>query len=245
MVGHQTSVTLPSLGWTWVRSGTLITMLIDIHTHNNKAEPDVFRLYSTSDWKSVLNTRFVSCQGVGLSLGVHPWDAFSLKDVDKEAISRVLHLSEVMMVGEIGLDKVCHVPLNVQQSMFQFQLEVADSSKKPVVLHVVKAMAEVLAMRKTVKNIPAWILHGFRGGQQEAAQYLSAGFHLSFGKYHNETSLRLCPADRLFLETDENGDIQTLYEVAASVRGISFEALESSIEQNFRTLFPTTPTLLC
>lgn len=209
------------------------------------SEPDVFRLFSISDWKSVLNTGFTSRPGIGLSVGVHPWDSLSWIDADKEALRQVLCLPEVLMVGEIGLDNVCHASMDQQTTVFQYQLEVAAACKKPVVLHVVKAMAELLVIRKEVANIPAWILHGFRGGPETAAQYLSAGFYLSFGKYHNQASLQLCPANRLFLETDENGDIHTLYETTARVRGVSLETLESTIEQNFRTLFPNTPNLLC
>ena len=220
-------------------------MLIDIHSHNCKTEPDVFRFYSISDWKSVLNTGFTSHQGIGLSVGVHPWDSLSWSDADKEALRMVLCLPEVLMVGEIGLDNVCQASMDQQTTVFQFQLEAAAACKKPVVLHVVKAMAELLAIRKKVADIPAWIIHGFRGGPETAAQYLSAGFYLSFGKFHNQASLQMCPANRLFLETDENGDIHSLYEIAARERGVSLEVLVSTIEQNFCTLFPNTPNLLC
>jgi TatD DNase family protein len=215
-------------------------MLIDIHSHDIKTEPNVFRMHSTSDWKSVLNTDFTLHPGQGLSVGVHPWEALSWNETEKEALRGVLNLPDVMMVGEIGLDKVCHVPVDLQQLVFQFQVDVAAACKKPVVLHGVKAMAELLAIRKRVAEIPAWIIHGFRGGPEAAAQYISAGFYLSFGKNHNKASLQLCPADRLFLETDENGDLYALYEAAARERGVSVEVLETTIERTFRALFPTT-----
>jgi TatD DNase family protein len=214
-------------------------MLIDIHSHDCKTEPDVFRFCSTSDWKSMLNTGLLPGRGIGMCAGVHPWEASLWDDTDREVLRTVLSLPHILMVGEIGLDKICKVQLERQQSIFQFQLEIAAECKKPVILHVVKAMSELLAIRKTFNTIPAWILHGFRGGPQEAAQYLSAGFYLSFGKHHNLESLQQCPSSRLFLETDEHGDIHDCYEAAAGERGIPIVELESLVEQNVRTLFPT------
>lgn len=217
----------------------LDSMLIDIHSHAGMSEPDVFRFCSTSDWRRMLKEPSISVQGKGMTVGVHPWDASSWDEADRKALSTVLCLPSVLMVGEIGLDKTCKAPFDHQQSIFLFQLEVAAENKKPVIIHVVKAMAELLAIRKTLTTFPAWIIHGFRGGPEQANQYLSAGFYLSFGKHHNRESLRECPSNRLFLETDENGNIHSLYETAASERGVSVIELESAIEHNFRSLFPT------
>ena len=156
---------------------------------------------------------------------------------DKEALFAVLNSPEVMIIGEIGLDKACGVPFEVQKKIFLLQLEVAAECRKPVILHGVKAQSELLAIRKTVKDVPAWILHGFRGGPEEAVQYLSTGFYLSFGRYYHRESLKICPADRLFLETDEKGDIHALYEQTANERGVGLVELDSTIERNFRTVF--------
>lgn len=215
-----------------------MAMLIDIHTHNRTIESDVFRIYSSADWKAPLTADTILQPGIGLSVGVHPWEASMWDETDKEALFTVLSSSEVMMIGEIGLDKACDVPFEIQKTIFLFQLDVAARCRKPVVLHGVRAMAELLAIRKSVKNVPAWILHGFRGGSEEAAQYLSAGFYLSFGNYHNQEALRACPVDRFFLETDEKGNIHTLYEDAAKEKGMSLIELESHIERNFRTVMP-------
>jgi len=214
-------------------------MLIDIHTHNREVDPTVFRIYSSSEWKTIISEDAFSQPGIGLSVGVHPWRASLWNESDKEALFTVLSSPEVMMIGEIGLDKACNVPFDVQKTVFLLQLEVAAACKKPVVLHGVKSMTELLAIRKTVKDVPAWILHGFRGGPKEAAQYLSAGFYLSFGRHHHQEALRDCPADRLFLETDETGNIHTLYEEVAGEKGLSFIELELLVEGNFRTVFPT------
>lgn len=219
-------------------------MQIDIHAHSCEAESGVFRLYSKADWRLMPETGFLPQHGMGLSVGVHPWEALSWNETEKEALRAVLTSPDVMMVGEIGLDKICNVPFDIQKSVFLFQLEVAAACGKPVILHVVKAMTELLAIRKTIKNIPAWILHGFRGGPEEAAQYLSAGFYLSFGTHHHRETIQLCPADRLFLETDEKGDIHALFDEVARERGLRLIELESIVERNFRTVFSAASTNL-
>lgn len=215
-------------------------MLIDIHSHQCTREPDVFRIHSVSAWKSLKGAGF-EFAGMGISAGVHPWEASCWHDAEQEALREVLSLPEVMMVGEIGLDKVCQAPFDLQLAVFQFQLEVAAACGKPVVLHVVKAMGELLAQKKKTSGIPAWIIHGFRGNSKTAARYLAAGFYLSFGKYYQLESLRLCPVDRLLLETDEGGDIRALYDRVAESRGVRVDALEASIEQNMSVLFPQFP----
>ena len=75
--------------------------------------------------------------------------------------------------------------------------------RKPLILHVVKAMDEVLALhRRFSSQIPTWIIHGFRGNAQQAQQYLRHGFHLSFGPHHHPAALQATPPHRRFFETD-------------------------------------------
>ncbi len=95
-----------------------------------------------------------------------------------------------------------------------------------------------MACKKAKPGIPAWILHGFRGGPEEVGQWVSQGFHLSFGPTFKPASLLMCPPCRFFLETDDDGDIVTLYERAASVLGWSVDHLVSVVEDAFFELFP-------
>ena len=219
-------------------------MLIDIHSHeiHSKAGQIQFLTLDPSsslfllDYKKIIP---LHANDVFLSLGIHPWKTLNWDMVNKEHLKCILSNPHIPLIGEIGLDKVYSVPIGKQQIVYETQLEIADYSKKPVILHVVHTMTEILASQKKYPNIPAWIIHGFKGGKQEAEQYIAKGFYLSFGnKYRNE-SLCSCPLDRIFLETDDSGvDISTLYLQAANLLKCTVKQLEHQIEKNFRTVFP-------
>lgn len=152
---------------------------------------------------------------VYFSIGIHPWKAASpeaqqLLDESGaftytavESFRSLLQHPRVVLMGEIGLDKLCDAPFDKQLLLFEQQLLLAADLRKPVILHVVKAMDEVLALhRRFSSQIPAWIIHGFRGNAQQAQQYLRHGFHLSFGPHHHPAALQATPPHRRFFETD-------------------------------------------
>jgi len=215
-------------------------MLIDIHSHRLRIKPGEKQILAVAasfspDFREILHSY---PEDVLLSVGVHPWDAMSWDSSSTFLLKEIFPDPKIVLIGEIGLDKASSVPLNVQLSVFEAQIQMAEEVGKPVVLHIVRAMSELLAIRKKHLRIPAWIIHGFRGGKQEAEQYIRKGFYLSFGPRFNLEGLLVCPVDRLFLETD-NGEeeLRTVYEQVAHVLRCSFEELEEQIEDNFRVVF--------
>jgi len=143
-----------------------------------------------------------------------------------------------LFIGEIGLDKTYPVPLVTQKIVFNAQLDMAEHLMKPIILHVVHTMAEILESKKDHPGIPAWIIHGFRGGKQEAEQYIKKEFYLSFGTKFNPAGLKACPMDKMFLETDESEEgIESVYDRVATILGCSVGALEVQIERNFCSVF--------
>lgn len=214
--------------------------MIDIHSHKVHSE----RLYkqivaleasSLPDLQSCASSQN---ETVFLSAGVHPWKALLWNLNLASALETLFFDSRVLLIGEIGLDKVSSVPFDVQQRVFDAQLEMAEAAKKPVLLHVVQAMAEMLEAKKKYRAIPSWIIHGFRGGKQESEQYTRKDFYLSFGMKFNREGLLACPHNRLFLETDDSDqDIKSLYEQVAQVLKCSVEELEKQIDANFLSVF--------
>lgn len=73
-----------------------------------------------------------------------------------------------------------------------------------MILHVVKAFPEIMALRKSLKPTQQWIIHGFRGKPQLAESLLRAGFDISLGEHFNPASAAIIPPSRLFAETDES-----------------------------------------
>ena len=214
-------------------------MRIDIHSHDSQPKPNQIKVFSlrlqpNMDAVGIMGS--VS-KGVLLSVGVHPWDASLWAVANSPSISTFLLSSQVALIGEIGLDKVCRVSLKDQLFVFEEQLKIAAVSRKSVLIHLVGHQSELLAYKRKFHDIPAWILHGFRGKALLAEQYIKHGFFLSFGMNYQPEALRACPLDRIFLETDEsNIELYHLYEKAAMDLGLSVKELEASVSRNFEAL---------
>ena len=59
-----------------------------------------------------------------------------------------------------------------------------------------------------------------------------------FGEKYQEEALRVTPADRLFLETDESSvPVADLYSRAAEVRRVSLAELTEAIRENIAKVF--------
>ena len=96
-----------------------------------------------------------------------------------------------LAVGEAGLDKLADAPMDLQVEVFRCQACLAEAVGKPLVLHLVKAVDELLKVKRDLRPSKPWIIHGFRGKAALAEEYLKHGFYLSFGeKYQEEMCIR-------------------------------------------------------
>jgi TatD DNase family protein len=214
-------------------------MLIDIHTHSLAPFPDQIRmrcLDPTAELDPVCE-QLKQAKGEVYSLGIHPWKADSWTPLQVHQQQALWAHSAVKMIGEIGLDSRQGGPFLQQVSIFEAQLEMASSLRKPVVVHAVGTTEVLLSLKKKYPDVPAWILHGFRGKQEAAIQWLRHGFYLSFGRHYNEEALKKCPLNRLFLETDTaEMDLYAHYVSVAALLGCSPEALEDAVTSNYNRL---------
>ena len=169
--------------------------------------------------------------------GVHPWLA--------EQATQLPNLSQCDIVGETGLDYACEVDKEIQKKLFIEHLEAAIKANKPVVLHVVRAVDEVLNILKEYGVLHGVIFHGFIGSWQQAQRCIERGYYLSFGP-RSLRSPKTCeviakiPQNRLFCETDaehDKGNIEQVYSEVAKLRRVSIEELTKSIEDNYNTIF--------
>lgn len=178
------------------------------------------------------------------SIGIHPWYIDENRiDEDLKIIEEKLQTQNCLAIGECGLDKRIEVPFDLQISVFEKQLELAEKFKKPVVIHCVAAFQEVMEIKKKMKiNVPM-IIHGFSKNNQLAEQLITAGFYLSFGKYllknpDLKTVFQNVPNDRFLLETDTiEESIQQVYELASEYKGLNLKELKEVILSNYRRLF--------
>ncbi|MDP5198765.1 TatD family hydrolase [Flavobacterium sp. DG2-3] len=178
------------------------------------------------------------------SIGIHPWYIEENRiDEDLKIIEEKLQTKNCLAIGECGLDKRIEVPFELQLSVFEKQLELAEKYKKPVVIHCVAAFQEIMAIKKK-KNIKVpMIIHGFAKNNQLAQQLINAGFHLSFGKYllknpDLKTVFQNVPNDRFFLETDTTEEsIVQVYELAAEYKDLDIKELQEIISSNYKSVF--------
>ena len=139
-------------------------------------------------------------------------------------------------IGECGLDRLCQTPYDLQMSAFKAQIGESEMRRLPMIIHCVKAFDDIIALHATATQ--PWVIHGFRGKPQQLQQLTAQGFYISFGIKHNSESLAQCPAERLFLETDdEKTAIVPLYERAAATRNTDVETLATQIWSNARAIF--------
>lgn len=178
------------------------------------------------------------------SIGIHPWHI--VKDrvgQDLEVIEEKLQLTECLALGECGLDKRIEIPIELQLSVFEQQLLLAEKYKKPVIIHCVAAFQEVIAIKKELKITVPLLIHGFSKNNLLAKQLLDNEFYLSFGKYllrnpDLKEVFQQVPLDRFFLETDTvDESIEEVYALASKYKEIEVADLQVIIEANFKKVF--------
>ena len=176
------------------------------------------------------------------SIGLHPWQA---EDLTEEALlllgERLLTSPRVVALGEAGLDRICSTPYSKQLHFFREEAQLADRLDLPLIIHLVRAQDDLLRLNKELHPHSPWLIHGFRGKPEQAAQLLRSGFYLSFGRHFHSESLALAYGQgRAFLETDDVPDlsIASVYSEASRSLGISLEELREKLYAQALTFFP-------
>ena len=197
------------------------------------------------------------------AIGIHPHDAILADDTTLAELARLLTHPRVVAVGETGLDYFYdRSPRDAQRRGLARQLELSRQLGKPIVLHIRDAHADAWAEVDALPAVPG-IVHCFTGTPDEAHGWLTRGYHLSFSgivTFPNAGPLReaarICPADRILLETDapylapvpvrgrKNEPANVAYTCAqlAALRGEAPEALARAASANARTLLRLPPT---
>ncbi|MFY8182005.1 MAG: TatD family hydrolase [Flavobacterium sp.] len=212
----------------------------NLHTHKFTNSSDILELVNQYPWE-------FDATIPNYSIGIHPWyiDENRLEN-DLKTIEEKLQLKECLALCECGLDKRIEIPLNIQIEVFEKQIALAEKYQKPLVLHLVSAFDELIAIKKRLKiNVPI-VIHGFSKNEQVAKQLIDNGFYLSFGKYllrnpDLETVFKSVPNDRFFLETDTIEEtLEEVYILAAKYKNIKIEDLIEILNVNFNTVFKQT-----
>jgi TatD DNase family protein len=178
------------------------------------------------------------------SIGIHPWYIVADRvEADLGIIESKLQEKNCLALGECGLDKRIEISMELQQTVFEKQLLLAQKYNKPVVIHCVAAFQEVIDTKKRLKISVPMIIHGFSKKEQLAKQLLDNGFYISFGKYllrnpELESVFTSIPNNRFFLETDTVEEtISEVYTLAAKYKNIIVTEIQKEIKNNLVDVF--------
>lgn len=213
---------------------------LNIHTHRKPSLLDEFAIRNAYVYlpKSLAHLNYF------LSLGVHPWFAGKINTGNLSILQKAAKTSSCLAIGECGVDRVNGPDLNTQFEAFSFQIGLANQLKKPLILHLVKSYSDILQHAQNIE-VP-WIVHGFRGNQQQATALIDCGARLSFGttllKDANLQALvATIPINKLYLETDNSTElINTMYQATATYRKLQVDTLRKAIWTNFENDFKFT-----
>ncbi len=217
-------------------------VFIDIHSHALKQNTgDVISVFSADPVKDpFFNTSSF------FSAGVHPW---SLPHKHAEwyvyFVRKIAKHEHCVAIGECGLDYREKSDISLQQDVFRKHIEISEEMQLPLIIHCVGAFHDLLNMKKELKPLQLWIIHGFSKSAGTAEQLIEAGCCLSFGKKALEPAysglIRNIPEKMLFAETDDsNVDIQDVYRALAVAKHVDMEQMAfiiaSNVTRNFQKL---------
>ncbi len=148
---------------------------------------------------------------VGAAVGVHPHDAATLDDAAYAELRSLGARSEVLAIGEIGLDyHYDHCPRDKQREVFARLVTLSRELRKPIVVHTREAPADTLDIleREGARDVGG-IIHCFSEDRAFADRALDLGFYISFSGIVTFKSsaviqdvARWAPLDRILVETD-------------------------------------------
>lgn len=192
------------------------------------------------------------------AIGRHPSMTTGFDDADAAELAALSAHERCAAIGETGLDfKRDYAPRADMERAFRAQMELARETGKPLVIHTREAADETLALLDAHAPGHPTVMHCFSLVDHLDA-CLERGHWISFAgnvTYPKSDALRAAaqrvPEDRLLVETDapylaaqplrgrENEPAHVVHtaRALAEVRGVSYEALEATVERNAAEVF--------
>ncbi len=193
--------------------------LVDTHSHLNEI-PDLARELEEAreagvvavvavgmDRESSLETLRLGREHPGFVLpavGLHPWSLSPEPEADLEFLRE--HAEVAVALGEVGMDLKIPKPLELQREVLGEVVRVAEEHGKPLLLHTRWAWREVLEEVRG-RDLPPSVFHWYSGPEGLVGEILDLGHYLSatpaleYSPPHR-SALRVCPVERILLETD-------------------------------------------
>ncbi|CWP34085.1 putative deoxyribonuclease [Neisseria meningitidis] len=211
------------------------------------------------DWQSVAElSEMPSEHGqIRIALGIHPWFSDGIAERDCVRLEAMLARYPQAWVGEIGLDFYDKTQTPQQRErqiqVFSRQLEIAQTLRRRVIIHNLKAAADIAAAVKRTGFTWGGIVHAFSGSIEEAHVLAKLGFKIGIGslllnpnaRKVRDTLKALNDGD-FVLETDSPfmlkntvntpANILRIAEIAAQIRGTGAAEIAAITERNADSL---------
>jgi TatD DNase family protein len=199
------------------------------------------------------------------ALGLHPWFLTEQSPQQLEELSKLIADSvsdnQLVAIGETGLDLAPQilekVPIALQEECFEFQLQLAQQNKLPVIIHHRRSNNRIIQILKRHPGIRG-VIHAFSGSKVEAQTYVDMGFSLGIGgtityerSQKTRKAIKSVGIEHLLLETDapamplngrqgQRNSPEFLHEVRSSLAklmDVSDEIIERVTTDNFMRVF--------
>lgn len=196
--------------------------------------------------------------------GLHPAYGLHPMFIEQHQVNHLRELDEWLereqpiAVGECGIDFYdSRVDEKWQLQLFTEQLQLANNHRLPVIVHVRKAMDEVISLLRKQARCGG-VVHSFAGSQQQARQLHGIGFKLGIAatlSFERAQKLRkvvaAMPDDALLIESDapdqpgashrgqlnEPAFIVEHLQTMAELRNCTAEDLAATLNRNAESLF--------
>ncbi len=210
----------------------------DTHTHKKYVEEDVAFIRNAFHHLTFLQLNNLS---YNFSIGIHPWDIHQNYELSVAQIHATALHENCLAIGECGLDYFIKTDKELQKKIFLVHRELAESLRKPLIIHCVRAYHDLIPMLKSC-TVPV-ILHQYAGNTEITKSLMIDNVYFSFGKQFfrdnfNADIFEIIPINKILFETDTMPiHIEDVYIKGAAILDIDFDELKEQINLNASSIF--------
>ena len=252
-------------------------MLFDTHVHLNdkKYEEDLVDVINRAQHDGVSKMLVVGYDArtnrvaielaekydfIYVAVGWHPVDAIYLTDELFAELEEQVKHPRVVAIGECGLDYHWDTsPHDVQKEVFIRQIKLAQSIKKPLIIHTRESIADTLEILKEQDaKVVGGVMHCYSGSVETAYEFIKLNFKISLAGPVTFTNGRKpqsvakdIPLEELLIETDapyltphphrgkrnEPAYVSLVAKKIAEIKELSYEEVCEQTMQNACELF--------
>ena len=196
-------------------------------------------------------------ENIFASAGIHPHDSKNVSPDYLDQIKKFMKSSEMVAIGEIGLDYYRNISLpDIQRLVFREQMQLAQELKKPVIFHNRDADIDIIKVLSDFPDVIG-VAHCFSSTISTAKTLLDMGYYISFSgnlTFRNSNLpevAKYLPLDGILVETDspylspvpyrgkrnEPGRTRYVAEKLAEIHQVPLELVARKTTENANRLF--------